>query len=178
MRCTAINRIGSPCGKYAIKGGTVCNTHGGSAPQVKVAAKRREIMRQAQSLVASQYGDDYPPMEDPAEELLRLASESVALKDVLAGKAAELATVSHENRAGDSMVQATLTAYLGLLRDVGDLLVKINRLGIGDHHNKMRDDAVLHVVGALRRALAAPEFGLDLGLQQEIAVRFAEEAKE
>ncbi len=30
-----------PCGNWAIKGGTVCPYHGGSAPQVKQAAARR-----------------------------------------------------------------------------------------------------------------------------------------
>ncbi len=30
-----------PCGHYAIKGGTVCYNHGGSAPKVKAAAQRR-----------------------------------------------------------------------------------------------------------------------------------------
>lgn len=41
-RCTAkSSRTGQPCKKYAIDGGTVCNTHGGSAPQVKAKALDR-----------------------------------------------------------------------------------------------------------------------------------------
>lgn len=40
-RCTSHNRHGDPCGLPPIKGGTVCNKHGGSAPQVKNAARRR-----------------------------------------------------------------------------------------------------------------------------------------
>lgn len=32
---------GKWCGKWAIKGGTVCDKHGGNAPQVKKAAQRR-----------------------------------------------------------------------------------------------------------------------------------------
>ena len=39
--CTARRQDGKPCGSYAIRGGTVCRRHGGSAPQVRAAANRR-----------------------------------------------------------------------------------------------------------------------------------------
>ena len=39
--CNATTRQGNPCRGAAIKGGTVCRLHGGSAPQVKAAARRR-----------------------------------------------------------------------------------------------------------------------------------------
>lgn len=40
-RCTATNRQGRRCGKFAIPGGRVCRLHGGSAPQVILAAEER-----------------------------------------------------------------------------------------------------------------------------------------
>lgn len=41
-RCTArSSQTGEPCKRYAIAGGTVCPSHGGSAPAVKEAARRR-----------------------------------------------------------------------------------------------------------------------------------------
>ena len=41
-RCTAHSaRTGKPCKRYAINGGTVCPTHGGSAPQVMEKARKR-----------------------------------------------------------------------------------------------------------------------------------------
>ena len=41
-RCGAhSSQTGKPCGQWAIRGGTVCRTHGGRAPQVKAAAERR-----------------------------------------------------------------------------------------------------------------------------------------
>jgi hypothetical protein len=41
MRCHAHRRDGEQCGSDAVKGATVCRMHGGSAPQVKAAARRR-----------------------------------------------------------------------------------------------------------------------------------------
>lgn len=41
VRCTATNRQGKPCGRAPILGGTVCNMHGGKAPQVIAKAKER-----------------------------------------------------------------------------------------------------------------------------------------
>src|SRR5690606_7900081 len=43
MQCAAHKRDGSgqPCRKPAMKGATVCASHGGSAPQVRAAAQRR-----------------------------------------------------------------------------------------------------------------------------------------
>ena len=41
-KCTAhSSRTGKPCQLSAIKGGTVCHKHGGSAPQVKKKAHER-----------------------------------------------------------------------------------------------------------------------------------------
>jgi hypothetical protein len=41
-RCTAHTSKGKPCRAPAIRGGFVCVKHGGAAPQVKLAAARRE----------------------------------------------------------------------------------------------------------------------------------------
>ena len=46
-RCTATNRQGGRCGRSAIPGGTVCNHHGGKAPQVVAAAQERLQVEEA-----------------------------------------------------------------------------------------------------------------------------------
>lgn len=43
QKCGAKRSNGEPCKRWAIVGGTVCATHGGSAPQVKEAARRRVL---------------------------------------------------------------------------------------------------------------------------------------
>jgi hypothetical protein len=68
-KCSGQNNRGRPCGNWAIKGGTVCSSHGGSAPQVKSkAAIRAEVMNWG-------LGDS---TVDPGETLLRLVSQSAA----------------------------------------------------------------------------------------------------
>jgi hypothetical protein len=42
-RCTARRRDGERCEAHAIPGGNVCEQHGGSARQVKIAARHREL---------------------------------------------------------------------------------------------------------------------------------------
>jgi len=41
VRCTAHRSDGAPCRAWAIRGGRVCSVHGGRAPQVREAARRR-----------------------------------------------------------------------------------------------------------------------------------------
>lgn len=44
VQCTAKTSSGYPCKRPPIKGGTVCRTHGGAAPQVRAAAQVRILM--------------------------------------------------------------------------------------------------------------------------------------
>jgi hypothetical protein len=48
-RCGATRRDGQPCEAPAITDGTVCRRHGGSAPQVMIAARRRQLQMEAYS---------------------------------------------------------------------------------------------------------------------------------
>lgn len=41
MQCHATNKQGKQCGKGAVPGARVCRLHGGAAPQVREAARRR-----------------------------------------------------------------------------------------------------------------------------------------
>ena len=70
VKCTAHKSTnGEPCGNWAIKGGTVCRYHGGSAPQVKAAADRR-------------WRERLDAMIDPALDRLEALSESAATEAV------------------------------------------------------------------------------------------------
>ena len=41
VRCHGHRGDGSPCKRWSIRGGFVCPSHGGHAPQVRAAARRR-----------------------------------------------------------------------------------------------------------------------------------------
>lgn len=84
-RCTARSgRTGERCKKAAIKGATVCGTHGGKAPQVKAAAKRR-IEGQAAELAVVTYGLPREVAPDVAllEEVHRTAGHVAWLGEVV-----------------------------------------------------------------------------------------------
>lgn len=67
MRCTAkSSRSGEQCKRDAIRGGTVCATHGGRAPQVKAAAAERVARDNAERTarrMVERSGEDRDPIE-------------------------------------------------------------------------------------------------------------------
>lgn len=68
-RCSAHRTNGDPCKAYAVRGATVCVTHGGAAPRVREAAARRVAEEKAavkMRLFAA------PVDIDPANALLEL----------------------------------------------------------------------------------------------------------
>ncbi|MBG6238209.1 hypothetical protein IWX78_001164 [Mycetocola sp. CAN_C7] len=58
-RCTAHKKNGDQCKKSAIRGGRVCRSHGGAAPQVRARAERRilEASDKAASLLVEMMSD-------------------------------------------------------------------------------------------------------------------------
>lgn len=81
-RCSARKSNGEPCRQRPIRGGTVCATHGGSAPQVRAAAQARLAAREASAEAARQVAVWGGRLDvNPAEALLELVQ----------GKAAEVA---------------------------------------------------------------------------------------
>lgn len=77
-RCTAHKKNKERCKKAAIIGGTVCGTHGGSAPQVKNKARQR-IMEAADPaaavMVELMASDDERIRHAAAKDLLDRAGE-------------------------------------------------------------------------------------------------------
>jgi hypothetical protein len=64
VRCTAHRTNGQPCKRWAIRGATVCASHGGLAPQVRAAAARRieaSLDRAAVAVVRLMEDPETPP---------------------------------------------------------------------------------------------------------------------
>ena len=84
-RCTATNRAGTQCGKYAIKGGTVCTAHGGRTPNVQRRAQQNLALQEAEANATATLAHiGLRPITDPIVELSKVAGEILAFKDALA----------------------------------------------------------------------------------------------
>jgi hypothetical protein len=84
-RCTSrSSRTGKPCQRYPVKGAKVCATHGGRAPQVKAAAKARQVQEAAELAVAT-YGlpREVAPDQALLEEVHRTAGHVAWLGKVV-----------------------------------------------------------------------------------------------
>lgn len=151
-QCTASTRSGRRCRKPAIRGGTVCDRHGGLAPQVKRAAARRVVAEKARKLILSP-----EPVDDPVEELLKLAADAVALVDALKYHVQQLESVGTNpgDRWGEQ-VKPEIAAYLTAIREAERVLSSIARLDIAERMVRL-DEARAELVakaieGVLRRA--------------------------
>lgn len=154
-RCTAKNNRGEPCGRAPIKGGTVCPTHGGRAPQVKAAAEQRQLEEKATGeLVKLWVGlDAAMPVKDPVASLERLAGALEAAVDVVGAKVNALGQVA----GGTGLTQmrgevVLLERLLGQLRQSLDAMA---RLGIAERHVELEQERAQLVTTAFLAALAA-----------------------
>lgn len=76
VKCGArSSRTGKPCQKWAVRGATVCASHGGRAPQVMAAARRRLAMGEA---IAELDRLGRVVDVDPAEAMLDMVRESAS----------------------------------------------------------------------------------------------------
>jgi hypothetical protein len=83
--CAAHRTDGEPCGGWAVRGTTVCASHGGRAPQVQAAAQARLVVEQA----AAQFGVDMDGTP-PGEIALREVARSSAMVCHLGGLVSQL----------------------------------------------------------------------------------------
>jgi hypothetical protein len=154
-RCTAKNARGDRCGKAPIKGGTVCATHGGRAPQVKAAAEQRQLEQKADAEVRKLWVglDAATPVKDPVGSLERLAGALEQAVDVVGAKVNELGHLA----GGTGLTQmrgevVLLERLLGQLRQALDAMA---RLGIAERHVELEQERAQLVTAAFLAALGA-----------------------
>lgn len=154
-RCAATNRQGLRCGRFAMAGTTVCDVHGGKAPQVRRAAERRLATERARSELA-RLGEPAAPVTDPHGELARICGEAVALVDVLRR---HVATV--EDVAGPEVA-----AYLASLARAESALSAALRAGVEERSTRIAEEQGELLAGVLRNVIewlfARWEAGVDV----------------
>lgn len=144
--CTATKSNGEPCKRWAIAGGSVCATHGGSIGRVKAAAERRLA---AERLVvgASEMGKaiDTSAPEALEEMLAEAAGMVVVLRD-------KIATFDDPTT---KEARITLARY-DMERDRLQRFAKdFTTLGLAERKQVLHEAEVERFYQALQRALAA-----------------------
>lgn len=168
-RCTATSKqTGNRCGRAAIPGGTVCNFHGGKAPQTIAVAQRRLVEQQATRELAK---IEVVPIGDPVVALAEVAAELRAGYEVAKAQAVD-------KGAPDS---AWMAFYERQVDRLSRVLEACGRLGLEERRVKLEEDkldllARVMVVFLSRRGIDAdlPDVQADL----EVAYREVESVQQ
>lgn len=169
-RCHAhSSRTGDPCKLWAVRGGKVCNKHGGKAPQVKAAAQQRVVEQEITETLGRL---QVVPIHDPLTALAGLAGEITAWKELAADRVALLKDLASRNYAsGSDEVRAEIQVYERALDRCVTVLATIARLNIDERLVKISQQQADLVKTALMTALA--DTGLDRTVQREAAGHLA-----
>lgn len=162
--CVATTRAGEPCKGKPIDGGTVCYKHGGQIGQVREAARKRVMERQAdRQLERIWVGlNRAKPVTDPVESMARLAGSLENAVDQVGER------VNALSELGDAVQGTSLRAdvvllerLLGQLRQTLDSMVK---LGIEERRVAFQQAQVEALTAVFGRALSVA------GVPDELAV--------
>lgn len=165
--CTATTRAQRRCKRRPIPGGHVCVMHGGKAPQVQAAAQRRlaaaKIEASAEADLAH-YG--ITAIEDPLDELGKLASASTAMMNALGARVNSLTELEHFDMKNSPDLKAEVQMYERAMDRTHRLLDSLVRHGYAERQVTIAENEALLVAGVIRRVVA----GLGLTpVQQEQA---------
>jgi len=153
-RCTAVAKTsGVRCKRPPIKGGTVCPKHGGSAPQVKAAAVRRQVDAAAEALTRRIWDQDAAPITDHVAAIQGLAGQMRTALDRLG---AMLNTDDDPDAAPPmDLDSVTATAWIRVMRELRQLLADMGRMGIAERAIELEARRIRMVSVAFGRALDA-----------------------
>jgi hypothetical protein len=139
-RCSARKSDGTPCKAYPIHGAKVCRVHGGSAPQVKAAARARLAEHRARSEVAK-YVHNAGELADPLGELLRVAGEMVAFKDFMGNRVAEMQAEEWRYKSGQGLEQlrAEVSLFTQAMSQVAKVIESMTKLDLEARRTRVRE---------------------------------------
>jgi hypothetical protein len=181
LRCHAKSTThGEQCKRWAIRGGTVCPSHGGGHRYAKAAAARRWAMSRAERTLAD-LGHEVPPMTDPWAALEELGGTAMALVDILRAEVSQLESIRYQSVAGLEQLRAEVGALLAAMQraeSVADHIIRADHRAQRVRIERETARRLLAAVEAVvsRLGVAAPPeevrrlLGLELGVQRVVEV--------
>lgn len=154
-QCSArAKATGERCRRAAIRGGSVCPVHGGRAPQVVAAARRRreaaEVEEEVRDLLAF---TSFDGVRDPLEALARLADESLAFKEALGAKVNALGGQIRYKASGTGteQVRGEVVAYERSMDRAYKILDSLAKSGFEERRTRLSELQATQLVGVLQR---------------------------
>jgi hypothetical protein len=155
---------GPRCKRRPIPGGTVCLYHGGAAKQVQAAAQMRlatqKIQKDAEAVLAH---EGIEALEDPLQELGKLAAGSKALMEALGARVNALQDLESYNAINTPTIKAEVQMYERAMDRTHRLLDSLVKHGYAERQIQIQESEAMLVAGVLRRVIA----GLGLSPEQQ-----------
>lgn len=146
------NATGQRCKRHPVKGATVCQVHGGAAPQVKAAAARRleaaAVEADARAVLAK---EGVHGVADPMEALAVLASEALALKNALAARVNALTSITTTSKLGVEQVKVEVQLYERAMDRAGKFLDRLAKSGLAERRHELEREQSLLVYEFMNR---------------------------
>lgn len=159
--CTGKTKRG-PCKRRPNHGMTVCNSHGGKAPQVRAAAARRLAEDRIRRGLAQ---FEVTPISDPLTELALLAGEVVGWKDALRARVnditgaraerldAEDDGVRYTSDIGTEQMRTEVALFERAMDRCASVLGMIAKLNIDERLARITERQADVVIAAIQLAL-------------------------
>lgn len=175
QQCKASARTtGKRCGNYTLPGMEVCRMHGGSAPQARAAAdlrlRTREIEASASRVLAH---EGITAIEDPLDELGKLAAGAKALMEALGARVNNLDDLEHFDAKNSPAIKAEVQMYERAMDRTHRLLDSLVKHGYAERQVAIQEQEAMLVAGVIRRVLAG--LGLSSDQQKQAQVLLAAE---
>jgi hypothetical protein len=151
-----------------MRGASVCRVHGGSAIQVRNAAKRRLVAERVEGEVRDALAyESFTGVANPLESLSRLADESLAMKENLAGRINALEELRYSAAgSGTEQLRAEVALYERALDRTARFLDMLVRSGFEAKRVELQERQGVVVIAVLHRIFAA----LDLTEAQQALI--------
>lgn len=173
--CTAkAKSTGVRCARRPVPGATVCPSHGGNSPAVRAKGLERLAARRLEAQVnATLAHEGVTAIEDPLQELGKLASSCTALARALGQRVNAMNKLEHFDDKSSPTIKAEVQMYERALDRSHRLLDSLVRHGYSERQIQIQETEALLVSGVLRRVIAA--LGLTNEQQQRAQQLLAEE---